>query len=183
MNQVRSLISFLFIGLTAYGSVRAQADDQIHRTREFVVMGYHGIQMDLGSGKGPYLRTLNDLLRTPAEAEGKITDQLKTLLKTYPNIMDFADQVVLLVASSSASTPVASMKMPLPSGPGVFSGEKLLSALEHLTRGMEITVYLKTGEQLKGMFAEYSARRLWVRGAARRSVFLDDILALEAPQL
>lgn len=160
----------------------AQVENQDLRIKEFVVMGYMGVQVDLKSGKGPYLRTLLDLLNTPTDAEAGTLVQLKSLGKKHSNIMDFADQVVLL-GRKTGETAKLMAEVPVPSGPGIYTGEKLVNALEHLTRGMEIGLTLKTGEQLKGTFVDYSMKRLWIRGAARRSVSLDDILALEAPQL
>ncbi len=172
------LLALFSLSTLTYGN----DDDCRVRIREFVVMGYQGIQIDLMSGKGPYLRTLLDLLKIPTDAEKKTTDQLASLGKANLNIMDFADQVVLLGTEVQASA-MAMADVPVPKGPGIYTGEKLMNALEHLARGMGITVTLKTGERLKGMFVDYSARRLWIRGAFRRVVSLDDILALEAPQL
>ena len=180
MKRAARTLSFL-IALTATSFIAAQSDDRNQRTREFVVMGYQGLRIELTSGKGPYLRTLMDLLRTPTEAETKTTDQLKALLKIYPNIMDFADQVIMLGVKTEETAKIMA-EVPVPSGPGIATGDKLVNALEHLTRGMAITVTLKTGEKLKGTYAEYTAKRLWIRGAARRSVHLDDILALESPK-
>jgi hypothetical protein len=145
-------------------------------------MGYQGIGIDLESGKGPYLRTLLDLLRTPAGEESPTSDRLRNLFKTYPNIMDFADHVIPLI-SMSVETSTGPARVLIPPGPGVYSGDDVVNALEHLTRGMAITVTLKTGEQLKGTFSEYSSKRLWIRGATRKSVLLEAILAIEAPRL
>jgi hypothetical protein len=181
MKPAVKILSLLTI-LASASVVFGEFSDQGQRTKEFVVMGYQGIQIDLTSGKGPYLRTLLDLLNTPVDAETKTTAQLKSLLKTHSNIMDFADQVVLLGTKAEEVTK-AMAEVPVPSGPGIYTGDKLVNALQHLTRGMAVTVTLKTGEQLKGTFVEYSAKRLWIRGADRRVVSLDDILALEAPQL
>jgi hypothetical protein len=181
MKAAVKTASFLAL-LTTTALISAHSSDSQPRTREFVVMGYQGIQIDLASGKGPYLRTLLELLQTPADAEIKTIEQLKAAFKTYPNIMDFADQVVLLGTKGEAAAKVMA-EVPVPQGSGIYSGDKLVHALEHLTRGMGVKVTLKTGEQLKGTFVEYSAKRLWIRGGTRRAVFLDDILALEAPDL
>lgn len=175
-------VLFILALLSPIAFIYGQPEDRRLRLREFVVMGYQGIQLELSSGKGPYVRTLLELLNTPASAEKKTVDQLKSLVKTHPNIMDFADQVALLEGVASAEA-AAMANVPVPSGPDVFSGDRLTNALEHLTRGMTIKVTLKTGEQLKGTFTDYVGKRLWIRGAARRTVHRDDILAIEAPKL
>lgn len=163
---------------------RGGNEDQEQRVRAFVVMGYQGIYGELAAAKGPYVRTLLDLLRTPPEAESRTADQLRALIKRHPNIMDFADQVLLLRAGGPSGAAAANAAPAMvPDGPGVYSGEDLVNALEHLTRGMAVTVHMKTGEQLKGTFSDYAAKRLWLRGASRRSIQVDEILALEAPQL
>lgn len=178
--KTRTLFSGLLFLLVSL-PLCAQSQDRLERTRQFVVMGYQGIHLELTSRPGPYLKTLLELLETPTDRERKTTEQLKELLKSYPNIMDFADQVVRL--QSVVEKEMGAVPVPVPQGPSIYTGEKMVDALEHLTRGMSVTVYLKTGEQLKGTFSEYTSRRLWLRGAARRTIALDDILAVDAPDL
>ena len=161
---------------------RAENGDQANRARQFIVMGYLGIQRELMAGKGPYLKTLLELLGVSSENEGKTLEKLKTIEQSFPNIMDFADHAVALDTGASQPQSIET-SIPAPTGPGIYSGEKLENALEHLTRGMAITVTLKSGEQVKGSFADYSQKRLWIRELERRSIPLKDILALEAPDL
>lgn len=180
-----SLQKLFFIGACAVfltASAWPLTNDGNLRAREFVVMGYQGLQLELRSGTGPYLTTLFDLLGIPSDMEAKTTEQLKVLLKANTNIMDFADRVVELGQATRETAQIIA-NTPVPSGPGIYSGDTLVNALEHLTRGMAITVTLKTGEQLKGLFGEYSGKRLWLRGASKRTVHIDDILAVEAPEL
>ncbi len=182
MKNLRKIFSVgVFVVLSAT-SAWSQTDDQNLRAREFVVMGYQGLRLELTSGTGPYMKTLFDLLRIPSDMEIKTTEQLKMLLKKDTNIMDFADRVVEL-GQVTRETAQIMADTPVPSGPGIYSGDGLTNALEHLTRGMAVTVTLKTGEQLKGFFSDYNGKRLWLRGASRRTVHLDDILAVEAPDL
>ncbi len=175
-------ISLIFF-LVGAGFSAAAIDDQSLRIKEFVVMGYEGIRLELRSGNGPYLKTLTDLLNVPPTDSAKTIDQIRSFSKTFPNIMDFSDQVVALRKEQKGPAGTMETSIPIPTGPGIYSGNKLENALSHLTRGMNVTVYLKTGEQVKGGFAEYNMRRLWLRGADRRSFLIDDILAIEAPQL
>lgn len=182
MNKLKRFVLLGLALLPASGVMAATAADQELRIREFVVMGYHGIELELQSKSGPYLRTLLELMGAPAGAEAKLTGELKGLLKARPNIMDFADQVAALRAASPAQA-TAPAPRPIPEGKNIYSGDRLVNALEHLTRGMEVRVTLKTGEQLKGRFSEYISKRLWLVGAARKSVSLDDISFIEAPEL
>src|SRR4051794_994041 len=90
-------VAFLSLGARAgFG----QTDAQKQRVREFVVMGYQGINVELNSKKGPYLTTLMELLGAPSGAETKTRDALMALLKSNPNIMDFADRVAELPAGA-----------------------------------------------------------------------------------
>ena len=70
-----------------------------------------------------------------------------------------------------------------PAGTSTYSGDKLENALNHLTKGMKITVFSKGGGQISGRFDEYTVHQLWITGALRKSFQLDDILAIDAPQL
>ncbi len=152
------------------------------RAKEFIVMGYEGILYELKSGEGPYLRTLLELLAINSDDHSKTIEKTKAMAKSYPNIMDFAEQVIQLEQQPGKNGPLIETP-PLPSGPGVYSGDQLENALNHLTRGMKITVVTKGGARFRGQFEEFVIRRLWVSGATRKSFHLKDILALEAPQL
>jgi hypothetical protein len=177
------LAALLMCGTTR--PARASTDDQ-QRLKEFVVMGYQGIVSDLSVGQGPYLLTLFDLTKTPANERAKAFEKIQILSKTYPNIMDFADQIVLLAPAGPVTTPDASRSpvvMPVPTGPTVYSGDRLLNALDHLTRGMKVTVYTNAAEPFNGYVENYDAHRLWVRGTSRKSFPSDRILALDAPDL
>jgi hypothetical protein len=162
-----------------FGSVNgAVKNDRSLRTREFVVMGYEGIRSELRKGEGPYLRTLMELLEVPATERDRVQENVRAFAEQSPNIMDFADRVAAL-AFVPADAP-GQAAVVLPSGPNIVSGAGLENALAHLTRGTPVTVYLKSGERLKGVVVEYSAGRLWLRGADRRSARSADILALES---
>jgi hypothetical protein len=156
--------------------------DQGLRAKEFLVMGYQGIVVDLRSGNGAYLSTLMDLLHVPASQRSATIEQVKTLSQTYVNIMDFADRVLLLRQAAPANSPAIAAVV-VPAGPSIYSGEKVENALNHLTRGAPVTVFLKTGQQTKGAFIEYANNRLWLRGESRTSILLRDILAVDAPSL
>lgn len=169
----------LFVGVPY---TQAQSNGTL-RTKEFVVMGYAGILFELRSGEGPYLRTLTDLLKTKLDQRAQVLKQIRSLSETYPNIMDFAEQVIKLQQESMAGSHSSETPISLPLGPGIYSGEQLESALNHLTKGMKVTVFSKTGGQFSGQFVEYAVRRLWIQGASRKSFRLDDILAIDAPNL
>jgi hypothetical protein len=179
-NYQRRLLWFVVITIF-FGISQLHAGDP-QRTKEFIVMGYQGIIYELGSSEGPYLRTLKDLLGTNPDQGPKTIDQIRSFSKTYPNIMDFAEHVLNLASPSTGSGPSKEVVL-LPSGPSVYRGDRLENALNHLTRGMKVTVYTKGGAQFNGRFEEYLIRRLWINGTSRKSFQLDDIVAIDAPEL
>jgi hypothetical protein len=172
-------IGFWLIALAALGFSAASdagVPDQAQRTKEFVVMGYVGLQADLRANGGPYLSTLLDLLGALPSEAASVTDQVRALAEQNKNIMVFAEAVTAL-QRETAERPEASVN--LPSGPNVVSGRGLENFLTHLTRATPLNVYLTSGDRLAGVFVEYGTGRLWLRGAARRSVPLKEILAVE----
>ena len=160
-------------------------NDAAQRAKEFVVMGYEGIQFELKAGEGPYLKTLTELLNTKPEDHAQTVAHIRSLSSQFPNIMDFAENVVKLRVEPVGRSMDASVPStpPIPIGPSIYSGDKLANALDHMTRGMRITVFVKTGGRFKGRFEEYTLRRLWILGSSRQSFLLDDILAIDAPDL
>lgn len=138
-------------------------------------MGYQGLLFECRSGKGPYLQTLVELLNTPSDEQKKTMNEICGLSEKHPNIMDFAENVTAYQKGpASIQAPI-----PVPEGPGIASGENLENHLNHLTRGTAITVHAKGGGRFEGIFEEYSSRRLWIRGASKRSFHRDDIQAVE----
>ncbi len=146
-------------------------------------MGYEGILFELRSAEGAYLRSLIELLETKSGQRVQAIEQIRSLSKTYPNIMDFAEQVIKLQNDAGVVVPSKETELSLPMGRSIYSGEKLENALNHLTKGMTMTVISKSGGQFTGQFEEYSAGRLRIRGSLRKSFLLDDIRAIDAPQL
>ncbi len=128
------------------------------------------------------MRTLMDLLNIGADDTKKALDDIKVLAKKFPNIMDFADAVLKLRNDVRAEEAIRETVV-LPTGPTVYSGDKLDNALNHLTKGMKITVYLKTGQQFTGQFEEYNVKRLRMKSDGSRSFHINDILALDAANL
>ena len=185
MNQRKSFIALgvccLFLAVPWPGA----ADGGPSKVKEFVVMGYQGIVQDLSAGKGSYLTSLIELLNVPPEKSTATIEQLKSLQQRYPNIMEFADQVAALQIENP-SPPVPFPALPaLPTDRRLYSGDSLKNALQHLTRGMNVTVYLQNGSTIQGRVAEYDSGRLMVRmpGGKSKSCRLPDIRALEAPEL
>lgn len=163
------------------------SDNQL-KAKEFIVMGYQGLMSELTSGEGPYVRTLQDLLQWDPAAKASLTEQLRPLAKAYPNIMDFADHVLVQkwpvgTQHLSPATPVNATLPPLPTTSSLYSGERLESALQHLGRGMKVTVYLRSGEKQEGRAAEYTAGYLWVRTPMMKSYKKDEIRAIDSPDL
>lgn len=177
-----SLLAFLTASPVVLRAADAPAasssDDLSRRTREFVIMGYEGIRAEMKDGAGAYLKTLMELLGARGERQVVITGEVRMLLARFPNIMDFADHVAALQTSGSDFAAVETVVAP-PSGPGIFSGADLENALIHLTKGSPVTAYLRSGQRERGTFADYDARKLWIRGASRRSIPLEDILAVD----
>jgi len=177
--KISAIVLMTALLVTLLAPVRATGADEETasklRARQFVVMGYLGIRSDLERGSGPYLNTLFDLLGTPASDRSALVEEIRSLAAVHLNIMDFADRVTAIHVSSPAG---AASTVPLPSGPTVHSGDSIAGALGQLTRGAPVAVYLHGGEIVEGTFVEYQARRLWLRGASRRSVLLRDIAAV-----
>jgi hypothetical protein len=171
VKKTKSFVLACAVLLTFGRQAHAQPENRI---KEFIVMGYEGIISNLRSGDGPYLETLAELLKAPPEQRAKIIEQVRSLSQTYPNILDFAEHVGRIQLTTAVT---------FPSGSNVYSGEQLDNALSHMTRGMKITVFSKGGAQLSGQFDEYTVHRLWINGASHTSFHLDDILAIQAPQL
>ncbi len=144
-------------------------------------MGYEGISFELSSVEGPYLRTLTELLGVNSDDRSSTLVKVRALAASNANIMDFADRVAELQVMASTLSAVA--VIPAPSGPGVYSGDRVDSALTHLTRGMKVTVFTKGGARFSGQFEEYVAGRVWLSGETRRSVLRKDILAVESSRL
>lgn len=175
------------VGLTAADqpteATAVSHNDGALRTKEFVVMGYQGLMIDLRAGSGPYLSTLIDLLNVVSSEQPDVVTKVRSLAKSYPNIMDFADQILLMQRLNPYQSEAPLTPVVMPTGPSIYSGDKLENALNHLTRGMPVTVYLKNGQQVKGDFIEYDNSRLWLRGETRKSILQRDILAVDAPKL
>jgi hypothetical protein len=166
-----SLFLLLITSSLKASELETYSADKALRTREFIVMGYQGLMAEIKGESGPYILTLLDLLTIPAEKKEAATRKIYELSKSTSNIMDFADQVIRYRLDM-----VMGEK---PIGPTIASDGKLENALFHLTRGMKVTVYLKSGEQLKGTFNDYTNRRLFLRGATKKSVSVDEILAID----
>lgn len=158
-------------------------DEKSQRAKEFIVMGYQGIIFEINSGSGAYIKTLMDLLNVSSDQKEQTLEKVRSLSKSNLNIMDFADQVLLLQGSNSSTLSTSAAVVPIPTGKSIYSGDKLENALNHLTRGMGVTIFAKSGDQYKGRFEEYSVKRLSIRGASKKSFHLNDILAIDAPDL
>src|SRR5688572_30279336 len=107
---VRTRLFFaVFLCLTSLvGTAGAVERNDSQRTRQFVVMGYQGITLDLERGGGPYLSTLAELLGIPEGKRGRMAAEVKRLATAHPNIMDFSDQVVALQQSTPTEIVAAS---------------------------------------------------------------------------
>jgi hypothetical protein len=136
----------------------------------------------LNSREGAYLRTLQDLLNIQPNQQIQFIEDIKVLAKKHLNIMDFADEVLKL-QQTQATVSAIQFQDVIPNGPHIYSGEKLENALNHLTRGMPLTIYTKSGAQFGGHFVSYQAKRLWIKGPSRETFLLNEILAIDAPQL
>jgi hypothetical protein len=142
-------------------------------------MGYEGIRLDLKSNTGPYLNTLIDLMSVGAAVQKEFINQVREIQKGNPNIMDFADHVLALSTPQITAAP----QVPLPTGDDVFSGDELEVALGHLTKGMRVTVITKSGARYEGKFEDYVSKRLWIRAAKSLHFQLNEILAIQSPDL
>ncbi len=187
--MTRGLILTIGVWCAALVPGAAAAEVDALRTKEFLVMGYEGLQHDLASGRGPYVATLMDLLQVPPDRQGAAIARVQSAAASSPNIMDFADRVLAVYVSTGTAARGADTAAPLssvealPAGIALYSGDGLENALRHLGKGMRVTVYLKTGLKVSGAVSDYDAGRLSIRTPAPRTFKRDDIRALEAPEL
>jgi hypothetical protein len=189
-SYIRGVLAAAILPAVLWSAAPAPSPASL-RIREFVVMGYQGLMQELAtSTRGPYLRTLNQLLQVKPDDVAKIEHTLQKLSVAYPNIMDFADQVATLQKSSVTPNPAlptaAAPAAALPTGPHVYSGDRLDDGLQHLTKGMAVTVYTQWGEKVEGQAVDYSANRLLIRTPgepSHRTFQRGEIRAIDAPGL
>ncbi len=174
---------FLMVFLPLFGWAAQNAE----RARQFIVMGYQGLVQEVAENRrGAYLNTLIDLLKIPSDQQPQAIEKIEVAAKAYPNIMDFADHVLAqepLLGVLNSTAAVSAAIPALPASATFYTGPGLENALKHLAKGMSVTVYTKSDETVKGKVADYDSRRLWLRTPAMKSFRLQDIQALEAPDL
>jgi hypothetical protein len=66
------------------------------KAEKFIVLSYKEILNDLGSGEGPYLNSLYELLKIPKDDRGTALKKIRALSEAYSEIPDFADRVIQL---------------------------------------------------------------------------------------
>jgi len=72
------------------------AKEREQKVKEFIIVAYTNIRTDLNSGSGPYITSLLSLLKVPAENSDDAAKAIKLLASNYPNILEFADEVIRL---------------------------------------------------------------------------------------
>lgn len=75
---------------------------QVDRIKEFIIVGYTNIRTDLNSGSGQYLNSLLQLLKVEVNKRKEVTARLKGLADTYPNVLEFAEQVSEITVKESS---------------------------------------------------------------------------------
>lgn len=66
------------------------------RVKEFVIVGYSNIRADINSGSGQYLASLLGMLTISVAEHGSAIAKLKELADKHPNVMDFAEQILIV---------------------------------------------------------------------------------------
>ncbi len=173
MRRLLLLFMLLLLNISPPLLASEKVSDRTLRVREFVVMGYQGIVGELSAGKGPYLTTLEALLNVPTERQGQMTGDLSRLVKEYPNIMDFADHVLLL----RGAAPMVTEATPVPSA----AAAELENSLQHLSKGVKVILHLHSGEKVEGIAADYNGKTLWIRNPGMKSFRKEEIQALDVP--
>ncbi len=64
------------------------------KAREFIVVAYDKIIIDLNRGQGEYLKSLLDTLSIPEDQRPEAIKKIQALSAAYTNIADFAEKVV-----------------------------------------------------------------------------------------
>jgi len=67
--------------------------NQAERVKDFVVIGYNSLRVDIKNGSGPYLSSLLELLQIPENNCAGAIQTIQTLCDKYPNIVEFASQI------------------------------------------------------------------------------------------
>jgi hypothetical protein len=71
------------------------------RVKEFIVVAYTNIRTDLNAGNGPYILSLLSLLNVPQQNSEEATKAVRLIALNYPNILDFADEVIRMFPEKS----------------------------------------------------------------------------------
>jgi len=71
------------------------------RVKEFIIVAYTNIRSDLNAGNGPYISSLLSLLNVPQENSEEAAKTVKLIASNYPNILDFADEVIRMFPEKS----------------------------------------------------------------------------------
>jgi hypothetical protein len=83
-------------GSTAFEGTTSLTEKQ--KIKDFIVVGYRDIIVDLQKGSGQYLASLLDLLNLPPNQRDETIKRIRALSQAYPNIVEFADHVSELLA-------------------------------------------------------------------------------------
>jgi len=75
------------------------------KIKDFVVISYGQLQVDLSKGTGEYLSSLLSMLNIPAAETAETVKKLRALSEVYRVIPEFADRVIDLVHTAAASKP------------------------------------------------------------------------------
>ena len=64
------------------------------KAKDFIVINYQDIVVDLRKGEGQYMTSLMDMLKIPSDAKDQAIKKIRGLSEAYTNISEFADHVV-----------------------------------------------------------------------------------------
>jgi dienelactone hydrolase len=103
--------------------------------------------------------------------------------RSWQAMKDFFAEIFQPVAASPPppkGSAAATAAAP-PAGPNTYTGPQLDNALQHLTRGMQVTATLAGGERVSGRFQDYAESTVTLRTPKTRRIKRADLVAIDAP--
>lgn len=100
------------VGTASIENHTTLSDNQ--KIKDFVVVSYRELQSDISKGKGPYLASLQTLLRIGVAESDAFVKKVKALSEAYPTIPEFADRVSDLAPKLEATKGDAAVKNEVP---------------------------------------------------------------------
>lgn len=75
-------------------SLQYSADNSKAKVKDFIIVSYRSLSIDISQGKGEYLSSLLNLLKVPPDKMQPAIQNFQKLMQQSSNIPDFADKVI-----------------------------------------------------------------------------------------